>query len=269
MATNGAQKGLVFSKLVSVSSSSSDPTQSTTNFTFNAGSTLQQILKVSINNVTFYNNIYNIYNDSRGQNNTYTYSFNSVPFQYTLPPGFYSIAQIINLLNADLVINTGTTASWSFNTTTNKVALTILGPNSFQLNPGNNPPLGLMTTMGGLPFTASTIYGGGFPITLTGTTFPLLGGPTIVYLRSSALAPSNSIERAGTFANTLLSFPITAAPLALNVFECKVDSLCEISYSLPRNLNQIDITLTDRDGNILDLHGGTLNIELRVWYNVF
>lgn len=275
MSLSGSQKGYPFSKLVSVSSSNA-VSGSTSDFIYTAGTTLQQINRVSIASVSFYNNIYNIYNDTRGSNNSYTYAYGAVPvtYTYTVPPGFYNVGTLLNLLNTNLTTNLGgaNIVTWTLDSVTNRVNLIMTTPTAatFQLNPTPTSPTGLLTALGGGPFLQSTVFDlTASPQSILGDTFPLLSGPTQVYLRSSTLSPANSIEAGGLFANTLLAIPITAPYLALNVFECKVDNLCEISYKLPRNLSSIDIQLTDRYGNILDLHGGTLNIELRVWYNVF
>jgi hypothetical protein len=269
--STGGNKGAVFSKLVSISSSARS-SGTTTNFIWNAGSNLQNVQRLSIPTCSFFNNFYNIYNDLTGFNNVYTYQYNANPIvTFTLTPGFYSISTLLNLMNADLTANAAGLGAWSFNNITNLVSLTVQTGNQITLNPGTNPPLGLMTSLGGLPFTTSPLVIApiGTPTVLTGTTFPLLSSPTQVYLRSSTLSPGNSIDAEGRFSNTLLAIPVTAPPLNINLFECKVDSLCEIIYGRPRDLNRIDIQLTDRDGAILDLHGGTLNVELRVWFNVY
>lgn len=271
MAVSGGNKGTAFSKLLSISSSNATA-GTTTNFVFNSGTSLQQILRLSITHVSFYNNIYNIHNDSRGDNTTYSYTYNGTPHTYTLTPGFYNINSIINLLNADLLATTTVAGlQFSFNAFSNLASFTVpVMGGAFQLNSGTNPNYGLMTTMGGGGLLTGVTYTTpSASVTLTATAFPLLSGPTQVYVRSNALSPANAIEVDGAFANTLVAIPVTAAPLTVNLFDCKVDNLCEIVYSVPRNFNSIDIQLTDRYGNILDLHGGSLNIELRVWYNVY
>lgn len=270
MATTGGNKGANFSKLVSVSSSRRIQ-GTTSDFIFNAGQNLQNVQRVSIPTVSFFNNIYNITNDSTGVNNSYTYSYlGNPPHTFTLTPGFYSLSQILALMNADISNTYGPTNVWTYDPITNLVSFNVIGGSLFVLNSGTNPSLGLMTSLGGGPFVAiNQSYGGVSTIQITGTTFPLLSSPTQVYLRSSTLAPSNSVEDQGRFTNTLLALAVNAPYLNLNLFECKVDSLCEILYSRPRDINNIDIKLTDRDGNVIDLHGGTLNVELRVWFNSY
>lgn len=272
MSTTGGNKGTNYSKLIPVSSTSRIPgsNYSTSNFIVNAGQNLQNIYRVSISTVSFFNNMYNIVNDGTGNNTTLTYTYlANPPHTFTLPPGFYSISQIIGLLNADLNTNTAGSASFSFNSTTNLVSFTVLAGEEVTLNTGPNPNNQLMVTLGGGPLALipSIVVAGGSNTTITATTFPLLSGPTQVYIRSAALAPANSVDSQGRFTNTLLALNVTAPFLQLNQFECKVDILCELTYPSPRDLSNIDIQLTDRDGNIIDLHGGTLNIELKVWLN--
>lgn len=268
MSVSGGNKGTVYSKLVSISSSNLT-SGTTTNFSYNTGATLQQILRVSVAHASFFNNFYNIHNDLTGDNTTYSYSYNATNYTYTLPQGFYNVNQILNLLNANLLANTGVAGlQWTFDSISNLVNFTVpIMGGTFQMNPGGNPNLGLVNTLGLVAYTTFTAPASS--TTLIATHFPFLSGPTQVYIRSNALAPSNSIEVDGAFSNTLVAIPVTAAPLNLNVFECKVDNFCEIVYGNPRNFSQIDIQLTDRFGNVLDLHGGSLNLELRVWYNVY
>jgi len=51
----------------------------------------------------------------------------------------------------------------------------------------------------------------------------------------------------------------------VNVFECKVDALCMIEYQTKRNLSVLDFQLVDDKGNIIELNGTTVKIELRMW----
>jgi hypothetical protein len=46
-----------------------------------------------------------------------------------------------------------------------------------------------------------------------------------------------------------------------------VDILCNINYTTPRLLNQIDIQLVDHDGWEINLGGATLAFELRAKYD--
>src|SRR5579863_6600923 len=102
MSITGSSKGFASSKLVPIGSSNAISGTST-NFVYNAGINLQQVYRVSILNVSFYNNFYNIYNDTRGSNTSYSYTYNGSPYQFNLVPGFYSVTQILNLMNANLV----------------------------------------------------------------------------------------------------------------------------------------------------------------------
>lgn len=269
MSTTGGNKGANYAKLISIASSRRIPgsAYSTSNFLFNAGQNLQNIQRVSIPSVAFFNNIYNITNDPTGNNTTYSYSYNgNPPHTFSLTPGYYNISLLLNLLNQDIVNTYGTVASWSIDPITNLVSLTVGAGELITLNTGTSPNLQLMTTLGGGSFvvTPKAIAGPGLA---TGITFPLLSSPIQVYIRSTALAPANAIEDSGRFCNTLLALNVTAPYLGLNQFECKVDSLCELIYTRPRDIGTIDIQLTDRDGNIIDLHGGSLDVEIKVWFN--
>jgi len=98
---------------------------------------------------------------------------------------------------------------------------------------------------------------------------PNLAGLTQVYLRSSALAPAN-MYRSGnnlisdTFAvipvgspyGALVQYPSVSLPLELN----------QVLYDAPKDISSIDLRLTDRSGNILDLQNHPLKLTLQIWY---
>lgn len=279
MSVTGASKGANFQKIISISGSSDQILAggTGTNFTVDLGSNLQLVRAVSFNTVTFPNTVYNIYNDNRGQNNTYNYNFNATTYTFTAAPGFYNLGSLLSLMNADLTTHTGGYAQWSYNVITNTVSITATDDgihNGIVLNYTLVPPLGLMNLLGGGPLAAvpaSLIPGlsSGLSTTLTGDNFPNLMGLDHAYLISEAVGPSNMIEAKGRFSNGALCIPITAAFGSMNMMECKVDDLCEITYGRPRDFSRIDFRLTDKSGNTLDLHGGHVHIVMKVWFNVF
>lgn len=275
MSITGSTKGTVSQKLVSLSGVPSQIVSggTGTNFTIDLGTNLQLIKGISWVTVTFPNNVYNIYNDNRGQNNVYSYRYNSNPVQtFTVTPGFYNIGSLLNVLNQDLSNTTAGAGFWSFNPNTGLATLNVQSGSAITLNPtGGTTNTGLMTTLGGGSLlTSNLIVNNPGLVNVTGTTFPQLTGLTHAHVLSSVLAPANMVEGpGGVITNTGLCVPVTVPFGSLNTFECKQDDLCEINYSRARDCSKIDIKLTDRRGNILDLHGGHVHVVLRVWFNTF
>ncbi len=277
MSGKGYTKGATFSKLLQIASSKRQSGTSS-NFIFNVGTNLQQITRLSVNSVVFNNNFYNVYyNNSLDNNNTFLVTSNNGFQTVTITPGYYSLSQLLAAIATFWTTNGMTaifgTFAYAYDSITNRVALTVTivgtDPVVFTVSGNNNDSLLYYLgfdvfreddVVAYIEFTNTTP-------TLVATHVPLLSGPSMVYIRSSTLAPSNAFDEKGRISNTLVSIPNTAPHNALTVMECKVDTLCEVLYGRPRELSLIDIQLTDRDGKILDLQGGSLNIELRVWYN--
>jgi len=268
MSIVGGNKGCAVSKLACVNSDGGLPGGTTTNFIFDFGANLQLGCRVSIATVVFPNLIYNI----RATNNNYTYQYDGNPSHtFTVTPGQYNIGTLLAALNADLTTTTAGAGLWSYDTVTNTVAFTVIGAHTITLNytgANPNPSIELMTLLGGgsLSVLNSSASSTG-PVSLSGSYAPQLGGPQMVYLRSTAIAPTNSIEANGRYSNTLIGIPVTAPYLSLNVFECKQDILCELQYARPRDLSTIDFQLTDDIGNVYDLRGGIVDIQLKIWFN--
>lgn len=274
---SGKETGYTYAKLVTVRGDGRSSGNSNTDFKYSLGNTMQRVSRISIPSVQFRNNAYNVNGSGGGANNTYGWAAGFAPVYGTITPGQYSTSTLMAALQSQ--INTvltgyglGQSIALAQDSLTNLVTLTytIGSGSSFTLLDIANGDTGIWELLGfsGLGSEANPDVP---PVrtssTLTATNFPSLGGLTEVYLQSNAIAPGNMIEKDGIQRNTLLAIPVTAAFGFLNTFECKVDSLCEISYLSPRMLQEVDFYLTDKHGNIVDLHGANLTINLKVWFN--
>lgn len=264
MAGTGYSKGTLSSKLVRISSSER-LSGTTTNFTFDFGQNLQQVKKLSIETVNFFNNFYNIDQN----NNQYSATTNVDSKSFTIPAGRYTVGSLLDVIGTQISgMTSSPDFSWDQDPITNLVSLT--------LTPG------VVTSLSLIPVDATTFpfFYLGFDatttltmvspnLTVTATDFPKMYGPSMVFIKSSFLAPANAFDQKGQISDILVGVPVTAPYTALNSWRCLEDTLCEIDYGRPRQLNQVDIVLQDREGNILDLHGGSLTLGCRIWFNHF
>jgi hypothetical protein len=148
--------------------------------------------------------------------------------------------------------------------TSQKVAITYTagtGPASITITDATDSSSGVWELLG------FTVMPSSVTTSLVAPDLPSLAGLKEVYLQSNELAPGNMYDVGGLQRNTLICIPITAPFGVSNVFECKVDALCEITYMSPRSAQRCDFYLTDKAGNIINLHGGNLVINLKVWFN--
>lgn len=276
MASSGDEKGYTYSKLVRINSGSAytkdTPGYSDSNFIINLGQSLQNIWRVSILNVIFTNSAYNIRQKSTASPNA-TFSWTTAnsggTVFHTIAEGFYNNAQLISAMTT--AVNTVLTsfgAGQSISITQDPISQRNIlaytagtsGAPSFTLVPNTSGSDSTWLNLG-FSVTSSNVA----TSTLIAPNVPNLVGLRQVFLQSSTLSPGNQIDEKGTWQNVLINIPVTAPFGAVNVFECKVDSLCMIEYQSKRNLNVIDFQLVDDKGNIIELNGTTVKIELRMW----
>lgn len=267
---SGKEAGYTYAKLVTVSGDNGSSGSVATNFTVNLGTNMQKVVRVSICSVTFPNNAYNVNSTGGGQNNTFAIVVNSTIVDFAVEGGFYTTTSLMTAVAT--AINTFLTPSHG----NGSVALTqdpISQLVTLTFTPSfTNPTIELVDAQEGSgiwELLGFAVPAGPTATSLTATYLPSLGGLKEVFLQSSALAPGNMFDKDGEQKNTLLAIPITAPFGVSNVFECKVDALCEITYLSQRTLQSVDFSLTDKYGNIVDLHGGNLVINLKVWFNRF
>lgn len=286
MAGTGPGYSTLYSKIVHVNSNDRIPGlggDRSTNFVMSLGTNLQSCKQISYKSSVFNNNIYNVrevtsYNTTF--NNRYTVYIGANPINIVIQPqGFYNvgslttyIAQTIEAIAAAAPYNETWTLTFTQdpNSQLVKLAFTSTGADIVMvvddtklagLNQANTGygPWGML----GFPATFSLTSGA----SITATNMPSMNTFPYVYLRSQALAPANAFLTSGQIVNDFQAIPVTAPFMGRNTDDCKVDVLCNINYTTPRLLNQIDIQLVDHDGNEINLMGGTLAFELRAKYD--
>lgn len=266
---SGREEGYNLSKVIIASGDKGMPGGTRTNFSIDMGLSLQKVKRLSITNVVFPNNAWNINATGGGQNNDFAITSGVTTYEFEIPPGFYTTATLMaavqNAINAQFVILGGTqTVLLTQDPLTQLVQITYrvvgIGPTTIQILDTQTGP-GTWEVLGfDVPLTLTNAA------TATATNLPALGGLSEVYLQSTTLAPGNAFD-AKNQRNILITIPVNVPFGVRNVWECRVDALCEVTYLGNRPLNVIDFTLTDRYGNIVDLHGGNLTITLKVWFD--
>ncbi len=269
---SGRETGYTYSKLVTIRGDARTSGDSNTDFRYNLGNTMQRISRVSIPSVVFRNNSYNVNGTGGGANNTFAVNLGLLNhLEFEIDPGWYSTATLMLAVQEAIqtqldLLGDGQSVVITQDPLTNLVVVqytagtgsAIMTLAQVNFKSGIWELLGFVT-----PVEVSS--------TATATYFPSLGGLAEVYLHSNELAPGNMIDKdlSGNpvLKNTLIAIPVTAPFGFLNTFECKVDSLCEITYMTPRMLQEVDFSLRDKNGNVIDLHGGNLIINLKVWFN--
>lgn len=288
---SGKDKGYEYSRLVTVSGEDSTPIESKglstskTNFSVDFGYNLQQIKRVSVINVSFLNTAFNFIDDPAAKaNNSFTIELkDGVTLvgskTYTIEPGFYNITQLITILNAAVVdfkalyVDAPATVIFAQSAVSGFVTMTsslLAGAFVWRIFDSNSS--GTQLTRGPLQqsgFETNTLSTSGAANTQTATELPHLQGLTEARVVSQAIATSNCFDEKNQASSVLVVVPITAPFGFLNVFECKQDALCEISYSTNRNIQRADFSLRDRFGELIDLNGSNLKLTLKVWYNSY
>jgi hypothetical protein len=106
-------------------------------------------------------------------------------------------------------------------------------------------------------------------LTITMPDPPDLSGINSVYIHSEALSDGSGIDASKGIINLVES--VSMATTAYGTFAYKQNSdteLCTINYTMPKNLNVIDIRLRDREGNLLSIGTKRLTLMVKMYYTV-
>jgi hypothetical protein len=182
----------------------------------------------------------------------------------SIPAGQYNILQLITILQSSINVGIAPlTASvaitrdditnlLSFNFTTTGI-FTFLGISPMA------PVLGFISNVSYIPTT----------LVIRMPDPPDLSGINSVYIHSEALSDGSGIDASKGIINLVES--VSMATTAYGTFAYKQNSdteLCTINYTMPRNLNVIDIRLRDREGNLLNIGTKRLTLMVKMYYTV-
>jgi hypothetical protein len=95
---------------------------------------------------------------------------------------------------------------------------------------------------------------------------PALNGLNMVYVQSKDLGEQNGIDGDFGLIPLVESVSLHDAPFGSYAYKQSNDSeLSEVRYENPRNLNRINITLRDVEGNKLNIGTNTMTITFKIY----
>lgn len=258
-------------------------TMSTTNFEVLYGNTqlIQAISKIVMVNADVPNVFYNInntgYNFQNIGNNRFIYTNSgNVQVSVVIPPGQYSIDQILTIINNDIVLNglyTPTNGiTFSLDSITGKVKYTnTTGSQLFGINNGLNIPNfpNLTSTLSNyLGFQDGTPWQ--YVLNKTALNFPNLNGLAEVYITSQKMSDFSSlIAGYGIVFPVILNIPLDKPFGSYVNYRNYNPELADIEFpSITQgvNLQSIDLQVRDKWGNILDMGGLPFNLICKVYH---
>ncbi len=275
---SGKEKGDLYARGLTVSGDHGvfpyAPGASKTNFTIDLGTNVQKINQISFVSIAFRNNAYNIISSGPSQNNLFGFTINGDGEYSGVNQGWWTTTQLMQDIQAQIqyqldAAGFGQTITITQDSKTQLVSIVydegtsgnptmLIGKRALSDGPGAWDLLGFDVSTGDI-----TIQSG---VATVATNLPSLGGLSTVFLKSDALAPGMMFDVHGEQKNYCLAIPITAQFGYMNTFECKDDVLCTIQYPTARNLQRVDFALVDKDGNLVDMHGANLIINMKIWF---
>jgi hypothetical protein len=98
---------------------------------------------------------------------------------------------------------------------------------------------------------------------------PDLSGINSVYIHSEALSDGSGIDASKGIINLVESVSMATTAYGTFAYKQNTDTeLCTINYTMPKNLNVIDIRLRDREGNLLSIGTKRLTLMVKMYYTV-
>ena len=182
----------------------------------------------------------------------------------SIPSGQYNILQLIATLQSAINTQIATlTASVVItrDDITNLLSFTFTTTGVFTFL-GISPMAPVLGFISNVSYTPTTL-------TITMPDPPDLSGINSVYIHSEALSDGSGIDASKGIINLVES--VSMATTAYGTFAFKQNSdteLCTINYTMPRNLNVIDIRLRDREGNLLNIGTKRLTLMVKMYYTV-
>lgn len=238
------------SKLLYISSKEkTKASRSNTDFTVQfAHSELQNCKAISVKSISFPNAFPNI-NES---NNLFNYRQGGVLNSVSIPIGFYSLENLINTLNGLLPI--------AIQLNELKQKLSFGGAAIQYLDSSENPMANVLGIMNNSNGDVNTYDAEGY-FNLTGV--------SKAFVQSQAITSQSNLLSGNANSHNLSVVDAISVdvPLFQTVhFISNHEDNDLIEFVSSRNLQNIDIKLTDHDGNVLDLGNLDLDIVLKVYF---
>lgn len=237
-------------------------------------SNIDDFVAIALKSVSFRNVFYNVEGTGERKNNIFYFSLGGAPQQVVVPAGFYSVNQLLTLLNTEIatilagsgIIPLPTLDDLSYNSITSKISITINGQGTttpFVLEGGTykqsiNYLLGQTTD-----YSIDTLT----PTAYEFVNLVNMGGLDRVFLQSSTIGQNVGLSTTGVKGNgvalSLIRVLDVNEPFGNPIFYISPDLDAErLVYNSPINISNIDFSLTDENNNTLDLGETQLIVEL-------
>lgn len=182
-----------------------------------------------------------------------------IPLSITIAAGQYNVIQFISSLQSAInLMLIGDSVVITRNDITNLLTFTFLvGTYTFSNLSSMAHVIGFIDSVSVGP----QVYMMPYP--------PDLSGINSVYIHSEALSDGSGIDASKGIINLVDSISLHNVPYGTFSYKQTTDAdLATISYTMPRNLNVIDIRLRDREGKILNIGTKKLTIVIKMYYSV-
>lgn len=243
-------------KLIRISSEDrlTDSSSSSSNFkvAYTNVQALSRCVSVILKHASFPNSIYNV----NTTNNVYTYEDGGVVQTLVVPKGFYSISQLLAYLTSS-----GPALTYAQNPVTYKIQFT---------NPAAAIPFIIYPTGIGSLLGVSNYLSVPLGSTVSAQSLPALEGLKHLYVGSKALSKGNNMifGNARQEVDILAMLPVTAPFGSINHYETPHENLEIVNFDGETNIQNIDITLYNGNGDIIDLNGGFFHLILKIFYRI-
>ena len=220
--------------------------------TLNNAQGLQQVKSVVVKQATIPNSMYNV----SSYNNTFTYKIAGVENSVSITQGQYNVTTLIDALETALV---GVGMSITVNELTSKLTFTTTTAIEYLPYPTNpmGDVLGINNGSGG-DLSVFTPVGS-----------VSLEGLKNVFIYSDKLGENNLINSQGKTFSFLGVIPIEVGYGGIEHYvtqHSELDDHDSLSVVHGKNVQVIDIKLTDVNGNILELNGHDVDLILKIFY---
>ena len=253
-------------------------------YKINLGKLSYNSIKVaSLKSVTFRNLQYNVIASGPRKNNIFHFLLNGAPEVVVVPEGYYSISELLAILITEIslifassgIVPLPLLTSLTYDPITAKVSIVVDGqgvatpvelqgetyPQSINLLLGNTEDITL-DTLGATSYTFDSMIN--------------LEADDRVHLVSSAISQNSGLTstrsnyniKNGRSLSLLRALAVNSGFGGLCIYESNDVDAESIIYTLPQNYTEIDISIQDIYGNILDLQNSALTIELLTWQSV-
>jgi len=234
--------------------------RSTSDFTYSIGQSME-VVACAIKSISIPVVQYNVNSNNNKLRVFYGESFADIE----LPVGQYDIKTFSDELESRLSTAINGTVQITQDDLTSKLKITSSVPIRFETNPSVSPlakVIGLPNYIQGsqslFPETAST--------SIDVPNLHDLSGINNYYILSRVLSQNYS----GLFSNgvqfpMVINVPVDVAYGQIQHYESDDIQLNIKKYSIPQNIQLIDIKIIDIDGNVVDLNGADIEITLKVY----